>query len=199
MGNVITEGVDARGFLERGIEHAYSMEENLIPPGVAHRIIGELRENGQLYDMNELNRTEMFYKKDMRFASLLHASLNGMIGEITDTSRNMLQWFNVRVFEPGEHATTIHRNDESIGPWAVGTILRGEAPFNVYRQDQLTELTYTLDGTDDDPEPADSLLTRPGSGWLLHTGRERLPHSGGIVNSSDPRILLLLYGMKYDR
>lgn len=174
------------------------MEKSLIHPSVAERVSRELEDNGEMIDYNELRPTSLFDKRGMRFADMLHGTLSRLVRGVDYSDDNPFPLFSVRVFEPGLHGTTIHRNDISIGPWALGITLRGEAPFNVYEQDQLSEgMTVDLVGDERDPEPLDSMDTRAGSAWALYTKYEQMPHSSGIVNSQSRRELLILYGSSY--
>ncbi len=174
------------------------MEKHLIKASLCRGISDELAQHNYLKDLVELESTDEFYIRNMARAALVHNSLNSEIIEATGQDGNHLPLFSVRVFEPGEYSTTIHRNHPTIGPWAVGITLNGSAPFNVYRQSQLPRnevLPLRGDGTD--PDPLDTMETKPGAGWALYTENELVPHSGGIVHSKHQRELLILYGTEW--
>jgi len=158
-------------FLRRATVDGYSMQTPFIHPLIGKEISGELKRTGYLVDYTELKPTTIFKEKGMRVARLVHETLNEMLCSIEGKDENHIPLFSVRVFEPGQHDTTIHRNHPSVGPWAIGITLSGAAPFNVYRQDQLTgyEQTIPLIGDGTDPVPRDSMNACAGSGWALYT------------------------------
>lgn len=198
MGEIITPGTNPRNFLKHAMKHGYGMEPSLISPDIGAEITQELARAGQLVDYNELKPTAMFNDRGMRFASMLHGTLSRIVRGVDPSIEDPLPLFSVRVFQPGKHATTIHRNHESVRPWAIGTTLVGEAPFNVYDQDQLpAHRTIQLQGDDQDPEPLETMNASAGSAWTLYTAHEQMPHSGGIVSSETVRVLLLLYNRQY--
>lgn len=199
MRNVFRRDVDPRAFLERATRDGYSMEEHLIEPSICRGISSELQGEGFLEDLVELEPTSEFRKRGMMNAFLLHSALNNMISTLTfaEEDANFLPFFSVRVFEPGQYGTTVHRNHPTIGPWAIGTTLNGNAPFNVYRQDQLARNTVLpLKGDSTDPIPLETIETSQGTGWALYTENELVPHSSGIVDSNRQRELLILYGFE---
>ena len=199
MRHIFRPEADSYDFLARATQEGYSMEEELVEPELCAGVSRELEREGFLKDLVELEPTSEFRKRGMLRAHFLHSALNGMIGRITgDKDSEHLPLFSVRVFEPGEYSTTIHRNHPSIGPWAVGVTLRGNAPFNVYRQEQLPRNeVLPLRGDGNDPEPLERIETQPGAGWVLYTENELVPHSGGIVRSDHQRELLILYGTEW--
>ncbi|CAN5158911.1 hypothetical protein BH09PAT3_BH09PAT3_4580 [soil metagenome] len=197
MREIITPGVDAEAFLLRGLRNGYSMQRPLVDPEIAAGVSRELEWGGYLRDLVELESTSSFEAKGMQRAHLLHKTLNDMLCEIEDEDTDHLPLFSVRVFEPGLHGTTVHRNHPSVGPWAIGITLKGEAPFNVYDQDQLPEDSVTpLEGDEFDPIPAATMNADAGAGWTLYTKHEFVPHSSGIVASKTQRELLLFSGMQ---
>lgn len=197
MRNIIVPGTDAEGFLRRAMDDGYSMQDALIDPAVAQSVSCELDREQYLEDYVELESTDIFEYKDMEAARILHGTFNRMISRAEGRTGNHLPLFSVRVFEPGEHSTTIHRNDPGVGPWAVGFTLSGNAPFNVYQQGQLPGgMVIPLKGDGGDPRPLASMETCAGSGWALYTAHEQVPHSGGLVRSSYQRELLILYGVQ---
>lgn len=174
------------------------MHPELVHPWIGAVISGELEQAGQLVDYTEMQYADEMPGRGMVFAHRLHGILNHAITGVTGQRKDHLPLYSVRVFPPGEHATTIHRNHPSVGPWAVGITLRGQAPFNVYEQDQLRPYqTIPLRGDGNDPMPFESMTAGPGAGWVLYTAHEQLPHSGGFVNSREQRELLLFYGDQY--
>lgn len=199
MRDVIAPGVDADAFLKRGKANGYSMQTPLVNPAIARLASAELKSAGLLVDLTELQPATIFKAEKMSAAYLLHETFRKMINAIdgNDENTNPIPLFSVRVFEPGLHGTTVHRNHPAVGPWAVGITLKGEAPFNVYRQGQLPDqVVIPLKGDALDPVPSDSMETSPGAGWTLYTKNELVPHSSGIVHSDTQRELLLFYALQ---
>lgn len=186
-------------FLQSAREKGYSMDSKLVDAAITQGVSDELSKAGFMKDLVELESTHTFRDNKMLHAHLLHAALNEAIArETKDYETNHLPLFSVRVFEPGEHIATIHRNHESIGPWAIGVTLSGSAPFNVYADSQLQEgEVLPLTGGALDPEPLETMNAGAGSAWTLYTANELVPHSSGIVESSHPRSLLIMYGSEY--
>lgn len=199
MREIFRPDSNVHAFLQKAQENGYSMDDQLVDRVISRRIGGELTRNGFMRDLVELKPTSEFRQKGMMNAYLLHAALNGAIARSTmDYETNHLPLFSVRVFQPGEHGTTIHRNHPSIGPWAIGVTLSGSAPFNVYAQNQLPENTVLpLTGSDADPEPLETMEATTGAAWTLYTSDELVPHSSGIVREPHPRQLLIMYGLEY--
>lgn len=198
MSNVFVPGSDPEAFLRRAIPRGYSMQEQLVPPHVGKAISDELDSAGYLVDYTELVPAQNLEERGLRMASLLHRSLNDILCGIEDDDKNHLPLFSVRVFSSGRYGTTIHRNDSTVGPWAIGITLAGSAPFNVYNQNQLPLYsTQPLFGDGSDPAPLASMETSPGSGWTLYTREQQVPHSSGFVNSETPRELLIFYGTQW--
>lgn len=194
MGNIFVPGADVDAFLRRGLENGFSMQEKLFEPSVGQAISSELIMNGLHEDLIELKPTHQLADKDMTMAAMLHVGLNKAICRITGKDKNHLPLFSVRIFEPGMHSTTIHRNDESVGPWTLGMTLLGKAPFNTYAQNQLDRYTTRpLKGDGTDPTPVASMNACAGSGWSLYTQRVQTPHAGGFVESDEPRELIIFY------
>lgn len=175
------------------------MDEELVDPELCNRVSTELAREDLMHPLVELEPTADFVRRGMFNAQLLHSALNGILCTITqDYDTDHLPLFSVRKFEPGVHSTTIHRNHPTIGPWAIGITLAGTAPFNVYEQHQLGRneiLPLAGDGTD--PTPLETMDAHPGAGWTLYTEHELVPHSGGIVDSQEPRELLIMYNSAY--
>jgi hypothetical protein len=194
MGRVINPGAHLIDFFWDAKIDGYAMGESFIDPSVGEDISGELATAGFLVDYTELMPTDLFQATGMRVAGLLHGKLNEVLCNIEGTSKNHIPLFSVRVFGPGQYGTTVHRNHPSVGPWAVGVTLKGEAPFNVYADDQLSGFeTIPLMGDETDPEPLDSMTAGAGSLWTLYTRNELVPHSSGLVNSQTQRELLIFY------
>ena len=196
---VINPKVNPRRFLHHAMANDYGMQEGLVRPDVCARVVEELEDNDLLQDL-ELRPAARLAERGLYYSALLHTVLTSIVVSVDPNTPNPLPLFSVRVFEPNHYSTTIHRNDPDIGPWAVGITLAGEAPFNVYEQDQLPQecdATIDLTGTDRDPVPFDSMQADTGSAWTLNTDYEQLPHSGGLVESSGKRVLLLFYGYRY--
>ncbi len=197
MSRVFIPPDGAESFLRRATRSGYSMESALVSPVITGLISDELEEAGQLFDYNELKPTSMFEEEGMQFSNFLFQGLNRAISGIEGRRDNHLPYFSVRVFEPGKHGTTIHRNHGTVGPWAVGVTLRGSAPFNVYDHSQLP-LGRVIDlyGDGHDPAPLESMTASPGSAWTLYTRRELRPHSSGLVDSPVQRELILFYDLR---
>lgn len=196
MKNVFTSNADPYRFLRDAQHEGYGVNRQLVRPAICRNITRELEAHNFLEDMVELESTEQLRDLKMPYSHMLHASLVGILAHVEPETHNPLPQFSVRVFEPGEHSTTIHRNHPSIGPWAIGITLEGAAPFNVYRQDQLSDYpgeVLPLYGDSRDPTPEETLDTTIGSAWTLYTSRERIPHSGGLVSSDESRKLLIFY------
>ena len=196
MKNVFTPQAEPYRFLRDAQRESYSMSRQLVRPAICKNIIQELEAHNFLEDMVELENTEQLRDLGMTHSHMLHASLVGMLAHVEPETTNPLPQFSVRVFEPGEHSTTIHRNHPSIGPWAIGITLEGTAPFNIYRQDQLSNYpnhVLPLYGDSRDPTPEETLDTSTGSAWTLYTRHERIPHSGGLVSSDESRKLIIFY------
>jgi hypothetical protein len=185
---------NTNAFLRRAVPDGYSMQNPFIPPGVGEAVSDELEQAGYLWDLVELQPTKIFQEEDMTMARLLHFTLNRAICQIEGEVKNHIPLFSVRIFEPGEYGTTVHRNDEVIGPWVVGVTLKGEAPFNVYGQDQLPPYyTIPLKGDAADPTPRETMEASAGSAWTLYTKDQQVPHSSGFVNSDRQRELIIFY------
>jgi hypothetical protein len=183
-------------FLQRAQPRGFSMEPRLISPVMASAVSYELEENGLLEDLVEQEPTVDLEWRGMKFTNALWRSLNATVTQIEESDRDQLSMFSVRVFQPGLHGTTVHRNHPLIGPWAIGITLSGVAPFNVYDQYQLDEGEVTpLFGDEYDPEPKETMEAGPGSAWALYTANEFIPHSSGIVDSAEQRELLIFYGI----
>lgn len=200
MGNIIQPGVDATAFLRSAKEHGFGMQEGLVSPALCDEVSWELEEAGFLVDLNEQNpTTHLSADKSMRATSLLHSTLERMVSHVEEDDHRHLPLFSIRVFEPGEYATTIHRNHSSIGPWAIGITLKGQAPFQVYDQAVLREYwdTIPLFGDDGDPVPVAEMDASAGSAWTLYTENEKRPHSGGLVTDEGRRELIIFYSMNW--
>lgn len=201
MKTIVSPGVSIDAFISRAPKNGFSMQSPLFDPALGPQISGELELNGELYDLNEQNPTELFGRKRMAAAKALHSVLNSTICSVTGKDEDHLPYFSVRVFEPGVPATTIHRNHPAVGPWTIGITLRGMAPFSVYDQSVLPlrqDQTIPLKG-EDDPTPLESIEASPGAGWILYPkDGEQTPHSGGLVHSAVARELLILYGLSAD-
>lgn len=196
MGRVFSDGVDGEAFLLRAVEDGYSMEQRLIEPAIGLDISAELKHNGYLEDLTELVSTERLASRGMKRTLQLHGKLNKLICKVENARHNYLPFFSVRVFEPGIHGTTIHRNHPAIGPYAVGVTLTGEAPFNVYEHDVLPDdEVRPLLGDGSDPVPMETMNADAGSAWTLYTRHELQPHASGLVLSQERRELLIFYGM----
>lgn len=194
MIEVFNPTIDVDAFFLRAMGPGYSMQGGLVLPAVTEAVGRELKSVDLLQDLVELEPTSTISYDKMPVTRLLHTALNSRISNIEGVSRNHLPYFSVRVFEPGVHGTTIHRNDPSVGPWAVGVTLFGEAPFDVYEQEQLPQGEITpLVGDGLDPEPSDSMIADAGAAWILYTRRQQRPHSSGIVSSQAERALILFY------
>jgi len=193
---VINPRVNPHRFLHHAMANDYGMQEGLVRPDVCARVVEELDDIGLVQDYIELRPSHRLRERGMYYSGLLHTVLTSLVTRVDPETPNPLPLFSVRVFEPGRFSTTIHRNDEDIGPWAVGITLAGEASFNVYEQDQLAQeegATIDLTGDGTDPVPFDSMQAGVGSAWTLNTSEEQLPHCGGLVESAGRRILLLFY------
>ena len=198
MGNIIRPGVDAKAFLQSAKATGYSMQEGLIGAGTCGAVSRELDEAGYLFDLTEQVPTEyLSLHRTMPATKLLHRILEGIVSEIEDDNRRHFPLFSVRVFEAGDYATTIHRNDPAIGPWAVGITLKGNSQFHVYSQNVLPwsqAQTIPLRGDGNDPLPIAEMDAGAGSAWTLYTENEQRPHSGGLVTSEEQRELIIFYG-----
>jgi hypothetical protein len=201
MIDAFTPGANPEAFLRRAMAPGYSMEPNLVLPEIGQRIADELGSAGLLEDLVEMNPVSML-RGGLPTMRLLHRKLNDALvsiegkGDDEDEDANHLPMFSVRVFEPGEPATTIHRNDSCIRPWAIGVTLFGESPFSVYEQDKL-EYGYvrSLRGDGSDPTPSETMEAGAGAAWCLYTANEQRPHSGGLVRSTSARALLIFYNI----
>lgn len=196
--NLLRDGSGSVEFLRYAFEHGYGMQEDLIDPEFCSRVSDELDAIGELYDYNEQNDVRKLYNGDSKSASALHRLIVSMLSAVHPAGANRLSLFSVRVFEPGVHATTVHRNHEVISPWAIGVTLKGTCQFSVYDQTVLRPYeTKPLLGDDDDPMPRASMTAGAGAVWALYTEYEQLPHSGGVVTSDEERELLIFYGMQW--
>lgn len=199
MRSLVTPGINAQDFLRRAMADGYSMQDPFIDPGIGTSVSRELERAGYLRELAELNPTEIFEEEGMPITHLLHQTVNEAISNIEGVRKNHIPLFSVRVFKAGEYGTDIHRNHFSVGPWVVGVTLNGEAPFNVYYQEQLPERhTISLVGDRTDPDPADTMNARAGSAWALYTGNEQTPHSSGDVTSPTQRELIIFYNTTYN-
>lgn len=196
--SVISTTVDSADFLRRSLDAGYSMQPGLIEPDFCKEIADELAMADLLRDGVRLQPSEETFEAfAMRRTKSLHDELNQLAATATGGSTvDQLPFFNVRLFNPGAVATTIHRNNRFVGPWAIGVTLFGASPFNVYGQSQLP-LGEAIDimGDDTDPLPEDTMLADAGSAWSLYTGNELKPHSGGMVVSETSRALLIFCGL----
>ncbi|OGL22136.1 hypothetical protein A2707_02195 [Candidatus Saccharibacteria bacterium RIFCSPHIGHO2_01_FULL_45_15] len=200
MSNIIQPDANPNQFLQKAMANGFSMQESFFDPAIGDQISSELEHAGYLVDYTELKPTTAFEANGMHFAQLLHSTISRLVCRVDTSSANPLPCFSVRVFTPGEHGTTVHRNDPSIGPWAVGLTLKGEAPFNVYSQHQLPDYdTLPLRGDESDPVPLETMNADQGSAWTLYTKNQLVPHSSGIVHSQTQRELLIFYGTSWNR
>jgi hypothetical protein len=197
MGHIIKPGLNATTFLRDARLQGYGMQEGLFHPKFCENIAWELYDAGYLEDYTELIPVEHLASNEMKATRRLHSTLEVLVGHVEGNKKRHLPLFSVRVFGPGEYATTIHRNHEFIGPWAVGITLSGQAPFQVYDQEVLPGYydTIPLVGGGNDPEPVAEMDASAGSAWTLYTANEQRPHSGGLVTSAERRELLVFYAM----
>lgn len=199
MGSIIQRGVNPTTFLRDAKIQGFGMQEGLIDPNICSDVSWELEEAGYLVDYTEQVPVKYIADNNMRATRLLHSTIERLVGYVEDDGYQHLPLFSVRIFEPGEHSTTIHRNHSSIGPWAIGITLAGEASFQVYDQNVLDDYwdTMPLVGDGNDPTPIAEMGADAGSAWTLYTENEQLPHSGGLVTSTERRELLIFYSMNW--
>jgi hypothetical protein len=198
--NFIRPGIRPVRFFGEALENGYAMREAVIDSSFCADVSKELKDAGELYDYNEMNPIhqlrEMGMDKTLRLRGMLSA-----FAKMQTANRNqsdLLSLYSVRVFPAGEFATTVHRNHYSVTPWAVGVTLKGESMFSVYDQDVLPEdCIIPLYGNEHDPKPKASMKAGAGAVWILYTGEEQVPHSGGIVNSAEERELLIFYDLHF--
>lgn len=196
--NFIKPGAEPLAFLGNAMSSGYAMHESMIDPDFCADISEELKNADELRDLNEMNPIHILEEKKMDKALSLRGVLSALIRNVDRESIDVLGHYSVRVFPAGEHATTIHRNHEIVGPWALGVTLKGESEFAVYDQIVLPQndvLPILGDGFD--PEPKEKMVAAAGAVWALYTKYEQMPHSGGLVNSDDQRELLIFYDLNW--
>lgn len=196
--NFIRPGSKPIKMFDEALVNGYAMREAVIDPSFCAEVSEELDIAGELYDYNEMNPVNQLGEMGMDKTLKLRGTLAAYLQMVDKDHFDLLSLYSVRVFPAGEYATTVHRNHQSVRPWAVGVTLKGESTFSVYDQDVLPEdSVFPLLGDEYDPKPKASMKAGAGAVWVLYTQEEQVPHSGGLVNSTDERELLIFYDLNF--
>ena len=170
MSKLLVSNRRASSFLMASKKHGFSMESKLLHKNRCTEIHNELDDNGFLRDKIELVDTDLFPELGMEVCHSAHTAINSTVNKKFNrglSDFNNFPYFSVRLFEPGQTGTTIHRNHIEVGPWVVGITLSGSAPFNIYGQDQLADGDIVPLSGEDDPIPTHSMNADTGSAWPL--------------------------------
>jgi hypothetical protein len=200
---VFAEGMP-HGLITPMYDDGYAIEPGFIDPDFATALFGELKTN-DMYSVGgaEVGRGPGVYHNDSIVESLgwmprlaeYRNTLNDAITEVTGFDFPHLTYLTVRACPVGEMSSQIHRNDDAAGPWLVALTVAGSGSFNIYPNDVIGHgEERELTGDPSDPVPLASSDMGAGDAWGIYSKEWSAPHAGGLNTSSDPKVLVLLYG-----